>query len=153
MTNLTGRLSGSHWLIAGGLLSFAAALLHIGCIIFGPNWFRFFGAPEELIVAYEHGDLTLLWMTIFITTVLAIWGLYAWAGAGLIRRLPLLRTGLAIITLIYLLRGLWLIPAIIFVPYPEGAFDYWSSAIVLVYALVHIIGIWKSWPHLGKKAF
>ncbi len=111
----------------------------------GPDWFRFFGAPEPLITAYENGNNQLLWFTLGITAVLTIWGLYALSGAGLIRRLPLLRLGLVVITGIYLLRGLLLIPTILYVPYPEGAFDYWSSAIVLVYGLVHAIGVWKSW--------
>lgn len=34
------------WLIAGGLLSAAAALLHIAVIVGGPDWYRFFGAGE-----------------------------------------------------------------------------------------------------------
>ena len=33
-------------LVTGGLLSVAASLLHIGCIIGGPDWYRFFGAGE-----------------------------------------------------------------------------------------------------------
>ncbi|MEO1044223.1 MAG: hypothetical protein AAFX04_02150 [Pseudomonadota bacterium] len=128
-------------------MSFLAALLHIGCIAMGPDWFRFFGAPEPLVAGYENGNNRLLWFTMGITAVLTVWGLYALSGAGMIRRLPLLRLGLLAITGIYLLRGLLLVPAILYVPYPEGAFDYWSSAIVLVYGLVHAIGIWKSWPH------
>ena len=33
-------------LIAGGLLSAAASLLHVACIFGGPAWYRFFGAGE-----------------------------------------------------------------------------------------------------------
>ena len=131
------------------MLSFAAAVLHIGCIVFGPEWFRFFGAPEPLIRSYEQGDKTLLWMTVGITAVLSLWSAYALSGAGIIARLPLLRTALVLITAIYLARGALLIPTIILVPYPEGAFDYWSSAIVLVYGLVHLIGTVKSWRSLS----
>ncbi|WOE76030.1 hypothetical protein [Alterisphingorhabdus coralli] len=133
------------------MLSFLAALLHIGCIALGPDWFRFFGAPEDLILAYENGDNRLIWVTLFITLILSIWGLYALSGAGRIVRLPLLGLGLVTIAGIYLLRGLLLIPAMLYVPYPEGAFDYWSSAIVLIYAIVHIIGIWKSWPRWSRE--
>ncbi len=102
-------------------------------------------------MAYENGGNRLIWMTISITLVLTVWGLYALSGAGLFRRLPLLRTVLIIIAAIYVARGLFLIPAIVYVPYPEGAFDYWSSVIVLLYGLVHMVGIWKSWPDWKRK--
>jgi len=64
---------------------------------------------------------------------------------------PLLRAGLAAITAIYLVRGLLIVPVIMFVPYPEGAFDYWSSVIVLVYGLVYAIGLWLAWPALRPR--
>lgn len=76
----------------------------------------------------------------------------ALSGAGLILRLPLLRTGLAAIGAIYLARGLLIVPVIMYVPYPEGAFDYWSSAIVLVYGLVYAIGLWRAWPALRPRS-
>jgi hypothetical protein len=86
-----------------------------------------------------------------IATVLAVWSAFALSGAGYILRLPLLRTGLVTITTIYLLRGALLIPAFLYVPYPEGAFDYWSSAIVLVYGVVYALGLILAWPALSKK--
>jgi hypothetical protein len=44
-------------------------------------------------------------ITIGIALVLAIWAAYAFAGAGLMRTLPLMRTALVAISAIYLLRG------------------------------------------------
>ncbi|MGB3753138.1 MAG: hypothetical protein WA954_04475 [Parerythrobacter sp.] len=85
-------------------------------------------------------------MTTGIALVLAIWGLFALSGAGAFRRLPLLRTALVTITAIYLLRGAMLVPAIFKAPYPGSTFDLWSSAIVLVYGLVHAVGLWLAWP-------
>src|SRR3546814_5357018 len=49
--------SGSTWLIIGGWLSVAAALLHIACIFGGPDWYRFFGAGEGMARAAARGDL------------------------------------------------------------------------------------------------
>src|SRR3546814_7186468 len=48
---------GSTWLIIGGWLSVAAALLHIACIFGGPDWYRFFGAGEGMARAAARGDL------------------------------------------------------------------------------------------------
>lgn len=139
---------GSRWLIAGGILSLAAALLHLACIAFGASWFRFFGAPEPLIVSYENGAMGLVWMTIAIAAILAIWAAYAFSGAGIFQRLPLLKTGLVTITSIYLLRGAFLIPALINAPYPRHEFDIWSSAIVLALGIAYAIGTWRAWPDL-----
>lgn len=146
------RNAGSAWLGAGALLSLLAALLHIGVIIGGPDWYRFFGAPEEYAVAAARGSIIPALVTSGIAGVLAVWAVIAASGAGLVARLPLLRTALIAITAIYLARGLLLIPVVLYVPYPEGAFDYWSSAIVLVYGLVYTIGTRRAWPALRPSA-
>ena len=136
-------------LILGGIASLLAALAHVACIVFGAAWFRFFGAPEPLIVNYENGAMGLVWMTIGIAVILAIWAAYAFSGAGKLPKLPLLRTGLIVIAGIYLLRGVILFPAIANAPYPRSDFDIWSSAIVLVMGLAYAFGTWRAWPTLG----
>ena len=137
------------WLIAGGWLSAAAALLHLGCIIEGPAWYRLFGAPEPLIVALEAGDTTLHWITAGIVVLLAVWSAYAFAGAGLMRRLPLMRTALIAITAIYLVRGLLIVP-VLMSPNP-AQFDIWSSLVVLVFGLVYALGTARAWLALTPK--
>ena len=136
-------------LILGGIGSLLAALAHVACIVFGAAWFRFFGAPEPLIVDYENGAMGLVWMTIGIAVILAVWAAYAFSGAGKLPKLPLLRTGLIVIAGIYLLRGVILFPAIANAPYPRSDFDIWSSAIVLVMGLAYAFGTWRAWPALG----
>lgn len=138
------------WLVIGGICSATASLAHIGCIVQGPSWYRFFGAPEPLIRALENGNPTLHWVTAGIAVILAVWAVYAFAGAGLLRRLPLMRTALVLISAIYLARGLLLGPALM---QPDPApFDLWSSSIVLVYGIVHAVGTWRAWPSLsGRK--
>jgi hypothetical protein len=80
--------------------------------------------------------------------VLAIWGLYAFSGAGLIRRLPLLRTALVLISAAYLFRAAWLPFLLLSQPNLVSAFWIWSSAIVALYGAVHAIGTWRAWPSL-----
>ena len=139
------------WLIAGGMLSAVAALLHIAIIAGGPDWYRFFGAGEAMAQAAERGATAPALITVAIAAVLGTWAAFAWSGAGLIRRLPLLRTALVTITAIYCLRGLAPLPIILIRPGVLTAFDYWSSAIVLVYGLVHAIGTVRAWPHLKRS--
>ena len=138
------------WLIAGGWLSAAASLLHIAMIFGGPDWYRFFGAGERVARAAERGYWTPTAMAVGIAAILAIWSAYAFSGAGLIRRLPLLRTGLATISAIYLARGLILFPTLVLKPQLINPFIVWSSLIVLVYGVTYAIGTWRSWAYLGR---
>lgn len=141
--------AGSGWLIAAACLSMAAALLHLGCIIGGPDWYRFFGAGEGMARAAARGDLRPTLITLGIATVLAVWAAYAASGAGLIPRLPLLRTALIAITAIYLIRAIVFVPLHYWRPQHSDAFALWSSAIVLVYGVIHLVGVLRAWRHLA----
>lgn len=138
-------------LIIGGLLSVAASLLHIGCIAGGPAWYRFFGARSAIATMAEQGSMTPALLTLAIAAVLAIWAAYAFSGAGLLPRLPLLRAGLVVISVIYLLRGLVLVPALALNFGGVTPFVLWSSLIVLVYGLAHAIGTWLGWSSLSAR--
>ena len=132
MSDPTTANPGRPWLIAGGALSFGAAALHLAIIVGGPDWYRFFGAGEAMARLAARGDPRAAITTLGIAVVLSLWGLYALSGAGLIRRLPLLRTCLVLISAAYLLRAAILIPLLLN-PYHLTTFWIWSSAIVAVY--------------------
>src|SRR3546814_8740443 len=74
---------------------------------------------------------------------------YAFSGAGSLPRLPLLRTGLIVITAIYLLRALLFVPLHVWRPQHSDSFAIWSSLIVLVYGAVYAVGTFKAWRHLA----
>ncbi len=154
MTAFVRRNPGSTWLTVGGWLSVAAAVAHLAAIAGGGDWYRFFGAGEAIAAAAERGSPVPALLTFGIATVLGIWAAYAFSGAGRIRKLPLLRTGLVVIGAIYLLRGsALLVPTGLGRPDLSPAFIFWSSAIVLVYGLAYAIGTWRAWPNLSKKEF
>lgn len=138
------------WLIVGGVLSLIAAALHVAIIFGGPSWYRFFGAGEGVARAAAKGLPMPTIMAIAIAAVLAIWAGYAFSGAGLIGKLPLLRLGLIVISAIYLLRGLALFGMLAFTPARVDAFWVWSSLIVLVYGLAYAVGTWTAWPSLSN---
>ncbi len=140
---------GQKLLIVGGVLSLIASILHIGVIIGGPDWYRFFGAGEDMAKMAEQGMLRPAMITLGIALILAAWAYFAFAGAGLVWKPPLLRTGLIAICTVYLLRGLVLFPMLIFVSDKVNSFAVWSSLIVLVYGLFYAIGTWKAWPSLS----
>ena len=140
------------WLLAGGVLSAVAALLHLAVIAGGPDWYRFVGAGEEMARMAERGMLQPALITLLIASILAIWSAYAFAGAGLIPRLPLMRTALVAITAIYLLRGLALIPFAVLLPAKLDAFAVWSSLIVLGYGVAYGLGTRRAWPFLSTRS-
>ena len=142
-------MPGKTWLVAGGVLSALAAILHLATIIGGPDWYRFFGAGEELARAAERGSAMPALVTSAIAIVLGIWALYAFSGAGLVRRLPLLRTALVLIAAVYLLRALALVPLLLFKPQLADTFAVVSSLVVLVYGLAYAVGTSKAWARLA----
>ena len=58
-----------------------------------------------MATAAESGSAFPAMMTLVLVAIFTIWGLYAFSGAGVIRRLPLLRIALLLIGAIYTLRG------------------------------------------------
>jgi hypothetical protein len=141
-------MAGKKWLILGGILSAVAAILHVGVIAGGPAWYRFFGAGEAMARAAERGSSTPALVTLAIAAVLVVWALYAFSGAGIIRRLPLLRTALVLISAVYLLRAFALLPVLILRPELVDTFAMVSSLVVLVYGQAYSIGTWTRWSTL-----
>lgn len=140
-----------------GWLVFVAALLHLGIIVGGADWYRFFGAGEPMAVMSEQG----LWYPAIVTACIAallfVWSLYAFSGAGLIRRLPLLKTALLVIGAIFLLRGLLAVPLLFFADSPYMAelkekmvFMLVTSFLCLLLAVGYFRGVWLLYRQRGK---
>lgn len=129
------------FLIVAGSLSALAALMHLGCIYFGAPWYRFFGAGEQMAQLAEQGSNKPALITSGIVLMLCIWSAYAFSAAGLIIELPLLKTALILISLIYTARG---VAGFFFINNPIGRsseFWIWSSVICLSFGVMHFIGL------------
>jgi len=137
------------WLIAAGMLNAGAALLHLACVIGGPAWYRFLGAGERMARLAESGSLRPALITIGIATVLGFWSAYAFSGAGMLPRLPLLQPALIAICTAFTLRAAALPLMLTRMPDRSPTFLVWSSAIVLGFAVVHAVGIWLNWSRLA----
>ena len=135
----------NYYLVGAGCLSAVAALIHVGCIVFGASWYRFFGAGEQMAVMAQQGLIKPTIITSFIVVVLTIWSLYAFSAAGVIGRLPFVRLALIVITGIYLMRG---VAGFYFVSSPMGRSpEFWiySSVICLSIGVLHLIGLKQQW--------
>lgn len=138
-------------LVVGAALSAIASLLHVAIVFGGPDGYRFFGAGERFAQLDAAGSPVPDLVSLGIAAVIGLWAAYALSGAGVIRRLPLLRTALVTITTIYLVRGLALLPLLLDDDVVPTAFDIWSSAICFGYGLVHLVGLVQAWPRLSPR--
>jgi hypothetical protein len=111
---MTNTHTSNSILLAAAMSSFAIALAHLGIMFMGAPGYRWFGAPS-LAVQVEAGSSVPAVLCIVVAALLCLWGLYALAGAGRMRPLPLLRTGIVVIGTIYFLRGLLGAPQLVWV--------------------------------------
>lgn len=138
------------FLVTAALLSATASLAHMACIVFGAEWYRFFGAGEHMARMAADGRLLPTVITSVIALVLAGWSLYAFAAAGAAFSLPLMRWVLSAITGIYLLRGLAFLPlSLLHLDLGRSmGFWYWSSAVCLFIGVLHLAGLLQVWQRL-----
>jgi len=140
-----------HALTLAGWLSLAVAALHVGIVFFGAPAYRYFGAGEDMARQSEAGSWMPAALTLFLAAVFAVFALYAFSGAGRLRRLPLLRTGLVLIGSIYTLRGLGLLLELVqFVGGSTAVLprQLVFSAVSLTIGLLYLAGTVLLWPRL-----
>lgn len=141
----------NRFLIIAAFCSGLVAIAHLGCIVFGADWYRFFGAGEAMAKMAEAGHWYPTVVTLGIAAILSTWSLYALSGARMIKRLPLLRLGLIVISAIYILRGVAFVG--IMPMFPENGLMFWlvSSSISLSIGLLYALGTFQSWSELSVK--
>ena len=131
------------------LCSLIVSLFQI-VITFVPSWSLYFGAPAEIVSNYPLLIITGLIAAVFFI----IFTLYGFSGSGDIRSLPLLRPGLLVISIIYILRGLMFIEILLIQAgiiqtedkVPSTALA--SSLISLFIGLVYLIGTITGWKKI-----
>ena len=142
------RFAKSYLLLAGAAAS-AGAALHIAIIFGGPDWYAFFGAPRGLVEMARAGNIRAPISCLIIAAFLTLLAAYAFSGAGVIRRLPLLRIGLASIAAVLILRGVLFIPLILWRPgalsgicdcRSVDAFIFVTSALCLAMGVGYALG-------------
>ena len=105
-----------NYLVFVGVAAVAGALLHIAILFGGPDWYAFFGAPQGLVEMARSGNIRAPISCLVIAAFLSLLAAYAFSGAGVIRRLPLLRLALSSIAGVLILRGILFIPLILWRP-------------------------------------
>jgi hypothetical protein len=136
----------SSLLILAGVLSFCAAIFQ-AVIAFVPEWSAAIGAGDALV----SNPPLLLTLGLLVALVLVIFGLYGLSGAGVIRRLPLLRLGLLAIGLLYSTVGInFIFQVLVMVGIlpssgPIPIYQLLISFGAFVASLAYLIGLAVSW--------
>ena len=139
--------NGKPYLIAAGSASAAIGIVHLVAIVVGGPAYRYLGAGERLAQRAEAGSLQPAVMTLIFAVAFFVLAAYGFSAAGLIRRLPLLRTALVATAAVYLLRGLFVVTEVLAlaggraVPPRFVVFSLVSLAVGICYAL-GTIGAW-----------
>ena len=145
---------GKQCLAAGGLGVFAGAGVHVLALIGGPSWIEFVGAPPSVVRSAVEGTWLAPAGALGIAALLTIWGLYAFSGTGWIRPLPLLKTVLGGVALIFIVRGLIVIPFLSRADWasPIEVFAVAASFVVFVLGIAYAVGFWGVWRS-QKRAY
>jgi hypothetical protein len=136
---------GTQALALGGVLSAAASVAHLACIALGAPAYRFMGAGERMARAVEAGKVQPTLVTLAIASVLLVWALYAFSGAGLAPRLPFTNFALVLISAVYLVRALAF--PLLKPMFPGNTTTFWlvSSGACLVLGLLYALGVVAVW--------
>ncbi len=135
-------------LMLGGILCFIFAIFQVA-IGFSPSLSLYFGAPESLV---KHPGMLII-VSILIGLMMSLFGLYGFSGAGKIVTLPWRRQILLGIGIVFIARGLLLLPEVLVLlnlidsPIPVAArFIYFSIGTLLVGGIFikGTIGQWNS---------
>ena len=142
-------LMGKTFLLLGGIGSLLIALLHVAIPIIGTEAYLACGG-WWLLPLLEQGSPVPALLCLGIAAVFFLWTAYALSGASVIVRLPLIRTGLMLIAVIYLLRGADIIPMLLFGSEGSeiGWVSWFASVLSLLLGACHALGIagmWKQW--------
>lgn len=122
------------FLIVGGLISGFAALWHLLMIIGGPSWYAFARAPLYIVESAREGTFIAPVSAVAIAGLMFTCAAYAFSGAGVLGKIPLLKLALPTISCICLLRGLYISPVF----FPLNVLGVWHLAASSVWFFVGV---------------
>tara|TARA_Y100001968_G_scaffold322586_1_gene358923 strand:+ start:4133 stop:4570 length:438 start_codon:yes stop_codon:yes gene_type:complete len=112
---------GAVLLFIAGVIAVLTAFAHLSCIFLGPQCFETQMAPVSVIESAKAGTLLAPLGTVVVSTVFIVFGCYAFSGATLIRRLPLLSFGIYAIAAACIIRGI--LPIQLWIRQPDRVTD------------------------------
>lgn len=122
-------LKGSIALTTAATIAAVPAFAHMSCIYLGSACYKTQMAPPEIVQSALEDGLTAPLATLFIVSLFFLCALYAVSGTASIKRLPLLKLGLAAISCLYLIRGLGTRPLSLLFPKMISSFSLFAGVV------------------------
>lgn len=123
----------------------AGSLLHCAVLAAGPKWIAFVGAPDVIVVSAMNGTWVAPAATLTIAAFLAGLALYSLAAAAIVRPLPGVKPVLWTAALVFVMRGLLIVPALVLGRFnwraPVDLFITVSSAGIATIGLALVAGL------------
>ena len=135
-------------LMIAGVSTIIVGVMYLAVIVGGPDWYRLVGLGELTASQVEQGMFRPQALTFVLAITLITWGCYAFSGAGILKRLPLLKPSLVWITIIFLIRGVAFVPAYLFNPESVDNLIIVSSFLCLTFGVTYAIGLREVWARL-----
>ena len=107
---------GAFMLISVAALALFTALSHMSCIVLGPECYRAQMAPEALIELSKSKPWRAAFETTLVSLLFVATAIFCLSGAGVIRKVPLLKPAIISISVICTLRGIATLPLSILFP-------------------------------------
>jgi hypothetical protein len=149
---MESKIKSAKLLHYAGVLTLALAVFQ-AVISTVPSWALYFGAGEDVT-----SKIWLLYLSgFFVAIVFVIFALYAFSAAGKYRYLPFLKTVLITISIIFLLRGFFVIPEVLSNAGVIETGQYYpiqaviSSGVSLYFGMLYLVGTIKSWKYIPQK--
>ena len=115
--------SGSVMLVSVAALALFTALSHMSCIVLGPECYRAQMAPEALIELSKSAPWRAALETTLVSLLFVATAIFCLSGAGVIRKVPMLKPAIITISVICTLRGFATLPLSVLFPEQVTAFS------------------------------
>lgn len=121
-----------------------ASILHLGCILFGEKWYRFFGAGEKMLEQVRRGARLPSIVTLAIAGALLLMSAYNLSAAGIFSDFPFHKFFLWACAIVLLARALLFAPLMKFIR--GNSLQFWlvSSAICLMLGCLQLFALLSS---------
>jgi hypothetical protein len=134
--------------LAGIGIALFGAAIHWAALFMSPLWMAFLRAPPWAVDSLRNKTWVAPVGGIVIGILFLLCAIYAYAALEGKKLLPLARIALPVISIIFILRGLLVIPALLYRP---TGFNVVGSMIWLVAGICFLIGTLSHWRLLTRQ--
>lgn len=140
-------------LVLAAFIAMATAIAHMSCIFLGPECYSAQMAPSIIVESAINGTYLAPVGTVIASSIFAVLGLYALSGAGVIRKLPLLKYVIYVVATLCIIRGI--LPLQLWLRHPDKVNDivFYTGIVWFLTGLLFLFGyrLCSSNSHVMKR--